>query len=96
MQCNGNHCRWFYVVAWNCVGDACWVYRISVGIWIYFGLAWLAGVIGSMQENLEGLISKANPKSKVKSRRGIHVGNRMYAMFTCILRGICVAPVGNE
>lgn len=55
-----------YVAAWSCVGDACWVYRISVGIWIYLGLAWLAGIIGTMQDALEGLISKTDPKPKKK------------------------------
>lgn len=56
-----------YVAAWNCVGNPCWVYRISVGIWIYLGLAWVAGVIGSMQEVLEGLLSKAGLKPKKTS-----------------------------
>lgn len=56
-----------FVAAWSCVGEPCWLYRVSVGIWIFLGLAWVAGVIGSMQEFIEGLISKADPKSKKKS-----------------------------
>jgi len=67
-----------YVVAWSCVGDACWVYRISVGIWIYLGLAWLAGIIGTMQDALEGLISKTDPKPKVSSCQSIRVIECIY------------------
>ena len=32
------------------------VYRLLVGVWIFFGLAWLAGVLEIMQEKLQSIV----------------------------------------
>lgn len=47
------------------MGDHCWLYRISVGTWIFLALAWLAGVIGTIQDGFQMLISKSDSATEV-------------------------------
>jgi len=34
------------------------IYRLSVGVWILVGLAWVAGIISSLQDCLQAVINK--------------------------------------
>lgn len=39
------------------------VYRILVAIWIFLGLAWLAGIVSSIQETFQNLAKEVEAKS---------------------------------
>jgi hypothetical protein len=45
------------------------VYRIMVGVWIFVGLAWLAGVITFFQEIFMNLLQKAQTNMDGKNVR---------------------------
>ena len=41
------------------------LYRLIITLWIFFGLAWLAGVLRIMQERLERLAAKLLPSGSM-------------------------------
>lgn len=43
--------------------DARPFYRLSVCIWLFIGLAWLATIMGLIQEMMESLVSKASERA---------------------------------
>lgn len=43
-------------------------YRILVGIWIFFGLAWLAGIVSSIQEAFQNLAKEVEANRLFRKR----------------------------